>query len=118
MNATVLAVVAAAGGIPLGTLAGIWAARRKVEAETRHTDVDADSTTVATALSLIGPMRDRIQQLEEELIKMRDMVDRMRDRIDELESHDRAKTYGIGVLTRQITRLGATAAWPEQEQQP
>ena len=115
MSATIIAVIAAVSALPIGTVVGVWAARRKVAAEARHTDADADATTVSTALSLIGPMKKRIDDLDAELAEMRALIAKMRDRIDELEMHDRAKGRGIRILTSQITDLGAVPGWPEQE---
>jgi uncharacterized protein HemX len=71
----------------------------------RKTSAEADSTTVATALSLLPAMREQIAEL--------------RARIDELELRDRAKAQridelesGVSVLHEQIRQLGHDPKWP------
>lgn len=119
-----IAVLLSAIGIPATTIVGYILGRRKVAAETNsieadasNTSADAGATTVATALSLIGPMKKRIDELDAELTEMRALMGRMRDRIDELEMHDRKKTRGIHILTTQITDLGVIPGWPPEQEQ-
>lgn len=85
----------------------------------RKTSAEADSTTVATALSLLPAMREQITELRA-LIDELELRDRAKAaRIDELELRDRSKgdridelESGVHVLSDQIRTLGHHPLWP------
>ncbi len=86
--------------------------RRKVGSDERHQTADASSLTVAAALTLINPMKERLDTLEAEGREYR-------ERIEELEKRDRAKTRrinhleeGVEALTDQVVELGDVPRWP------
>ena len=100
---TAVPILSAAAAI-LAALLTYLNTRRKVNAE-------ADSATVASALSLIQPMREELATL--------------RARIDDLEARDKAKALridelesGVTVLQEQIRQLGHDPKWPIPARHP
>ncbi len=86
------------------SILGYLGSRRKVEAEIEHEEAETDSITVASALTLIEPMQQRIMKLE---ARLDDLERRNRSsllRIEHLEQ-------GVKVLQRQVIDLGSEPAF-------
>ena len=96
------------------TAGGIYFSRRKNAAEAREAEADAAQTTVASALSLINPLRDRIVSLEGAISQLREEISSANARIDTLRQQvaDERREItilqgGIAALEQQVTKLGA-----------
>lgn len=77
----------------------------KVDAESGKVGAESESVTVATALSLLPPMREQIMELRKEMGELR-------ARVVVLEMHNNELNHAVSILSEQLVDLGHVPGWP------
>ena len=88
---------------------GVWFNRRQVAAVSHRADAEAADFTVKTALTLIEPLRERIEILESR-------VETLTRRIGQDEKEIKYLQVGCQMLTDQVIELGGTPVWPPRQE--
>jgi len=90
-------------------MVGVWFNRRQVASASNRADAEAADFTVKTALTLIEPLRERIEILEARVETLTRRVGSDEKRIKYLET-------GCDMLTDQVIDLGGTPVWPPRQE--
>jgi ubiquinone biosynthesis protein UbiJ len=88
-----------AGGV-IATAINALRDRKKLNAESNKTEIDAAAVISETALALVQPLRDQVRELNEQLDRVRTKADSLERRLDECQAASRRKDVEL-VLWRE-----------------
>lgn len=109
MNPVEIIVGVGIGGIIVALIQAV-VARRKLAADTDKAGAEASSVIAATALSLVTPLKNRIQELEEQLDRVSAKARTLEDQLDAAHAREaagQAREAAKDALISQLTREDA-----------
>lgn len=107
--------VALAGGGLIGTLFTVHAQRRKITAEASKSGADASAVLATSALELLGPWREQVDQLSRRLSAVQDDLGEADRQVGDLRDRLAEAIRENARLQREVARLRAALDQVDRE---